>query len=87
MAVAPVKRPAFAPPAAAGNLPITLDDQVGAVANELPVNAENRSQRRLHLRERIVRSLECPNGNRNEHLQSRNVVFSCQPWLPAYRNL
>src|SRR5438552_3156333 len=64
-----------------------LYDKISAIANELAINAENRSQCRFHLCGRIVSSLKSPHGNWNECLQGRNIALARQTWLPIYNGL
>lgn len=81
--VATEHRRALAPTAATHDLAGLLGDKVGAIANELAINAENRTQCRLHLQRRIVRRLQSANGKRNEDLQHRDVSNSCQAKWPV----
>src|SRR6266498_4442078 len=82
--VASVERPALAPSATAYNLSITFHDEVGAVANKMAVNGKHWPQRRLHLDLRVIRSLQRSDRQRNEFLQCRDVIFSCQSRRPIH---
>src|SRR5262249_10581268 len=86
VAVAPVERPAFAPAAAAEDLRIPFDHEVSAVPNKLAVDAEDRPEGRLHLRRRIMRSLEYPDRQRDEGLEGRDVFLPGQTRAPVDRS-
>lgn len=52
------KRPASAPATTTYDPTVSFGDEVGAIANELAVDAEHRSHRRLHLLRGVVAGLQ-----------------------------
>src|SRR6185295_14848038 len=71
--------PTPAPASATHDLPCVLDDEISAVADKLAVHAKNRPQRRLHLRDGIVWSLQDSHRKRDKYFQSRHVLLPRQP--------
>ncbi len=68
------------PAAAADEVAAMLDDEVSAVADKLTVHAEDGTQCCLHLCGRVERSLQTTHGERNERLQSLDVILSRQTY-------
>ena len=83
-AVASEERSALAPTSTTNNQAILFGNEVGAVLDELSINAEDWPQRCLHLRRRVVRRLQGTHRKRDEHLQRRDVSVSGQARCPIH---
>ena len=67
------------PTTATDHLSGMLNDEVSSVTDQLPVDAKNRSKRSLHLLRRIERCLQSAHRERNENLQSLDVILARKP--------
>ncbi len=63
------RRLAFAPSAAADDLRVGFRDKIRAVRDEMAIHAEDRAERRVHLRGRVVRGMQHAHRERDEFLQ------------------
>lgn len=67
------------PTTATDDLSGVLNDEVSSVADQLPVDTKDGSKRSLHLLRRIERCLQSAHRERNENLQSLDVILSRKP--------
>jgi len=64
-----------APSAAADDLAIFFDHEIGSVPDQETIHAKYRSQRSLHLGSRVMRCLQAAHRMRDQRLQRGNVGF------------
>ena len=73
----------FAPAAAANNLCFVFDDEVGAIANELPIHRKDSSQSGFHLALGVVGRLKFSHRVGDQNFQRGDVGLASEPWLPV----
>ena len=74
--IAAVTGPAPAPPTATHDGSRRLRHEIGSVQDELPVEAEDRPERRIHLSGGILVRLESADGKRDEGFECGPIVRS-----------